>query len=85
MIKFLATLFILKRLSLLTDYNFPVVFSPKISVLDEKSLSIEYREALLKAVQFAVSVDKKFPSLYSRLELGLNWDDVFKLYNKFLH
>lgn len=74
--KLVATLLVLKKLSLLTDHSFPVVISPKISVISVDSILPAHKEAINKAVKFANDVDKKFPSLYSRLEIGSNWENT---------
>ncbi len=38
----------------------------------------KFAESFKKAGNFAAATDKKYPSLYSQLELGHNWEDVFK-------
>ncbi len=78
--KLVATLLILKRLSLITDKDksFPVLFAPKIKLGDTPIKPTKFAESFKKAVNFAAATDKKYPSLYSQLELGHNWEDVFK-------
>lgn len=77
LVRLIATLLILKRISLLNYEKFPVVFSPKIAIQQKDAISPEeFTQALKMAVEFASGMDMKFPSLYSRLELGRNWDEV---------
>lgn len=77
LVRLIATLLILKRITLMPCHNFPIVFTPKISILQEDAISpAKFIQALKKAVQFSSSMDKRFPKLYSRLELGRNWDEV---------
>ena len=70
---------VLKVLSLQmsTDCTFPVEFSPKVKVMDLKSVTPPgYKQKLEKAIEFITNADKKYPSLYSRLEMGASWNDV---------
>ena len=79
LVKLVATLLVLKRLSQLTDKSFPVFFTPKIGLRDGVDISpSKYAEALKKAVHFASAADKKYPSLYSQLELGHNWEHMLE-------
>ena len=79
LVKLIATLLILKKLSLLQDNSFPVVFNPKIFLSDNVPISPpKYTELFRKAVHFAVVTDKTYPSLYSQLELGHNWESAIQ-------
>lgn len=64
----------LKTLSL---SGFPISFSPQLSVPTSLQLSDPQQvSGVRRAVEFVQHADRKFPSLYSRLELGLSWDQV---------
>ncbi len=79
LVRLLATLLVVKVLSLQmsTDCSFPVEFSPKVKVMDPKSVTPPgYKQNLVKATEFIVSADKKYPSLYLRLEMGSSWSGV---------
>ncbi len=79
LLEILTTLLVLKVLSLQisTDCTFPVEFTPKVVVMDLQAVTPpKFKQKLAKATEFIVSADKKYPSLYSRLEMGSNWEDV---------
>ncbi len=77
LVKLFVTLLVLKKLSVMTSHRFPLEFHPKISVVrGEYSIPSENRKAVNEAIQFAITIDKKYPVLYSRLELGSNWDNA---------
>ena len=63
---------------MLEDKSFPVIFSPKIDLNKDIAISpVKYAEPLQRAVKFASTMDKRYPSLYFQLELGHNWEEVF--------
>ncbi len=77
--KLLATLLVLKNLSLQTDHSFPLLFSPKVTLASGRVVTpTEFKQNVVKAVEFVVSADERYPSLYSRLELGSSWDQVLE-------
>ena len=84
--KLLTTLLILKCLSVQTGHNFPVRFSPKVALSNEDAvMPTEFKWKVMKAVEFVVTADKKYPSLYFRLELGSSWEEVLNHPEKLLH
>ena len=79
LLKMLATLLVLKTLSLQfdSDHTFPVEFSPKVIVMDPSAVTPpRFKQNLVRATDFIASTDKKYPSLYSRLEMGSDWSSV---------
>lgn len=74
--KLIATLLVLKCLATLTSHSFPVAFSPKTSLSGGPVNPAEFQPHVVKAIDFVTSVDRRFPSLYTRLELGGSWEEV---------
>ena len=76
--KLLATLLILKSLSVQTGHRFPLRFSPKVALASDGDVAmpVEFKRKVMSAIEFVVSADRKYPSLYSRLELGSSWEEV---------
>ena len=75
--KLLATLLVLKSLSQQTEHAFPILFAPKISLSSERKVTpLQFKHKVARAVEFAAKTDHRYPSLYSRLELGSSWQEV---------
>ena len=72
-----ATLLVLKILTESFPRKFTVETHARISitVVDR---NFQYLEGVKKAVSFAESTDKKYPSLCARLELGYSWQSAIK-------
>ena len=69
----LATLLVLKQLSKhLPSIFSSLQFTPKICIAG--SIDSRYLPAVQKAIRYAAKINMQYPSLYSRLDLGLNWD-----------
>lgn len=74
-----STLLILKILSVQLPAKFgAVVFEPKLHIISESQIDSKYLSALKKALDFVTSHDKKYPSFYSRLELGFSWENALE-------
>ena len=52
------------------------MFEPRLYISSESQIDSQYLPSLKKAIDFVTSRDKKYPSLYSRLELGFNWENA---------
>lgn len=76
--KLVSTLLVLKCLATLTStsYSFHVAFSPKVALAEYPVKPAELQPQVVKAIDFVTGVDRRFPSLYTRLELGSSWEDV---------
>ena len=71
----LATLLVLKELSCQLPSMFSSLqFSPKLCIAG--SIESDYLPAVQKAVGYATKIDSLYPSLYSRLDLGRNWESA---------
>jgi hypothetical protein len=71
----LATLLVLKQLSKHLPSIFSALqFSPKLCITG--SIDGRYLPAVQKAVSYAAKIDSQYPSLYSRLDLGLSWESA---------
>ena len=74
--KLIATLLVLKCLSTLTGHSFRIVFSPKVTLSEYPVKPVEFQSHVVKAINFVAATDKRFPSLYTRLELGNSWEEI---------
>lgn len=71
----LATLLVLKQLSEHLPSIFSTLqFSPKLYIAG--SVDSRYLPAVQKAMSYATKIDSLYPSLYSRLDLGLSWESA---------
>ena len=71
----LATLLVLKQLSKHLPSTFSALqFSPKLRIAG--NIDSRYLPAVQKAVSYAAKIDSLYPSLYSRLDLGLSWESA---------
>ena len=71
----LATLLVLKQLSKHLPSIFSTLqFSPKLYIAG--SIDNRYLPAVQKAMSYATKIDSLYPSLYSRLDLGLSWESA---------
>ena len=85
LVRLVATLLILQKISLSMGGHFSIVFSPNIGIKQEDTISLpEFWEAVKKAVQFASGMDKKYPKLYSRLEMGRSWTEALQKLGKYI-
>ena len=74
--KLIATLLVLKCLSTLTSHSFRIVFSPKVTLSEYPVKPVEFQSHVVKAINFVAAMDRRFPSLYTRLELGNSWEEI---------
>ena len=71
----LATLLVLKQLSNQLPSTFSAIqFYPKLKIVGH--IASHYHSAVQRAVDYATKLDSQYPSLYSRLDLGTNWDSA---------
>ena len=69
----LLTLVILRALQLNFPLLFDFSFSPKLATLSSPNA---YSAKLQQVVKYFADVEKECPSVYTRLELGLSWEDT---------
>ena len=72
-----ATLLVLKVLTESFPGKFVIEIQARISITIVDH-TFQYIEGVKKAVSFAASTDKSYPSLCARLELGYSWQSAIE-------
>lgn len=72
----IATLLVLKLLSSRLPDKFAIELQPKVHL--SGAVDPIYLDRVQKAVDCANDMNKAYPSLYSRLELGHNWESALE-------
>ena len=68
----IATMIILRSLQLNFANRFEFCFSPKLAIIKFPGT---YSNQLQKIEKYCSAMEKECPSVYTRLELGLSWED----------
>ena len=74
LMRLLAVLLILKLLATQLPSQFPIQLLPTICITGKVQGQFEGKTK--KAVDYATKIDRMYPSLCGRLELGYNWDSA---------
>ena len=74
LMRLLAVLLVLKLLATQLPSQFPIQLLPTVHITGK--VEGQYESKVRKAVDYAAKIDRMYPSLCGRLELGCNWDSA---------